>query len=214
MSAELVNIIRSIANGNYLFSSSYDENGAYLTFERNHKKYRYTFCNVNSYPRLPYYKRNQNDYIVSAHDSMAHEEFQHIFSKSLYEQLNEKINRIGQDINFMYYYCFSQPLNFYPDTLLKIAKKNTVYNVLEYYHETIDEKSDSDFYLMMAIRFNSDSKVFDHVEEYRYNLVQVSSHDWTVFKKEFIQLFAANVLGKSIVDLTLSDSIVLNMINI
>lgn len=214
MSAELVKIIKSIANVNYLFSSSYDENGAYVTFERNYKKYRYTFCSVNSYPRLPHYKRNQNDYIMSAHDSLAHEEFQHIFSKGLYDQLNKKINLIRQDINFMYYYCFSKSLNFHPNTLLKIAKKNNVYNVLEYYHETIDSNSDSDFYLMFAIRFNSALKEFDYVEEYRYNFLQVYSHDWMVFKKEFIQSFAANILGKSIVDLTLSDSVVLNMINI
>lgn len=204
--------LRRNTNPHYRMEHSERSNVQMVTFEKNYKRYQYWFLihSVQSYILVPF-------------DKASHREIPLIFNTNVFETVNETIQQVKHDLNFMNLFCFGKeailPVNKLEDMIQKTHLSGA--DVVDY-TTSVNNEHDELFSLMTVIMlFNMTTGEIETIKKFNQFDKKKSSHipiiattNWTSFKRKFMTLHAAKKIEKEVGQLVFQDTTIVQMINL
>lgn len=210
----LRNSLRQNTNPDYRMYHSERANIQMVTFEKNYKRYEYWFL-VHS----------MESFVLIPRDIQAHREIPLIFNSSLLETLNDIVNKVIHDFNFMNIFCFGKEAHLCRNLehMIKSIHISGEY-LVDYYATIFNFHGELSFMMTTKILFNINTGMLVTTEKFNISnaihagefsfIPNLEDAYWHSFKQKFMMLYAANKIEKNIDNLSFQDAAVVQMMNL
>lgn len=200
--------LKSYTNPEYSVSHWIKNNIYTIVFTKGSMSYAYSCVSLE-----------QNKLMLFPHNLKDHNEFSLIFNTDIFDEYDEKICKMRNDLNFMNTFCFGKETSFYYTSLIEMLRKIKTMNgdFSEYSGISITDK-EMKFLIKFTLVFDTDSGEIEIREEYQYyssdGKCDVRALDFEYFKAHFMFTCGASKIEKSLTNMLLSDATVVQMVNL
>lgn len=200
--------LKSYTNPEYSVSHWIKNNIYTIVFTKGSMSYAYSCVSLE-----------QNKLMLFPHNLKDHNEFSLIFNTDIFDEYDEIICKMRNDLNFMNAFCFGKETSFDYNSLPAMLRKVKTMNgdFFEYSGIAIVD-DEMKFLIKFSLVFDTDTGEISVREEYQYfssdGKSDVRTLDWDYFKTHFIFTCAASKIEKSLTSILLSDATVVHMVNL
>lgn len=201
-------LIKNHTNPSYRINYSRSSNIRTVVFEKDYKRYEYHFL-----------MSSVEEYVLIISDTSSHHEMPLIFNTSVLNDLNKELLTVCHDLNFMHVFCFGSESTYQSNTIDDIIKISSLSGreTIEYAGMVIGDDGVS-FLATYKLRFNINSGSVSYDSSYHYfehsNNKDINTHDWELFKFDFMHIHGSQKIEKQVSELTFLDSAVVQMVNL
>lgn len=199
-------IFKKFSNNNYNIKCLQKDNGYAVVFENDNESFLYSLIPIsNSETRL----------LPSNIDT--HNETPLIFNQNIFEEFDNKIDKIINDFNFLNAFCFGKKKLLEVKTLKDIMINTRIDDgpCIEYFGP-LTENGSLVFLMEFDLIFNFDTGQIYFKETYTYYTdysLAINTNDWSSFKSIFLNKYGSNKINKPLNELTFRDYTITQMVN-